>query len=94
MAKKESRVMLVYQAGIANIFRVDCFNLSPFGREARRVYQGDFRGAYMLAQGMGMEGAIVRTAWCNAAGDIANTKWSEDRDSQPFSENTHTVHVN
>lgn len=37
--------ILVYQGGIANIFKVDCFNLSPYGRNAVRVFQGTYRCA-------------------------------------------------
>lgn len=81
------RFMLVYQAGIANVFQVASFNLAPFGRDARRVYQGDFRTAESIAIGCGLAGAIVQTAACNQAGDIEHlTVWSEDLESQPFSD--------
>jgi hypothetical protein len=80
------RFFLVYQAGIANIFEVDCANLSGFGRNAKRLYQGDFRTAEAIAEGFGLAGGIVHTAACNNAGDITNDKWTDDLDSQPFSE--------
>ena len=80
------RFMLVYQAGIANLFRVDCFNLSDFGRNAQRIFQGDFRTAQYMAHGAGLAGAIVMTCACNMAGDIRCATWSDDLESQPFSD--------
>ena len=86
------RFMLVYQAGIANVFRVDCFNLATFGRNAKRVYQGDFKTAEAIAYGCGLAGAVVTTAACNQAGDIADAVWSDDLDEQPFSDKFNPVH--
>lgn len=83
------RIVLVYQAGICNVFHVTSFNLSDFGRDAVRIYQGDFRTGETLCYGLGLAGAVVRTAACNQAGDIARAHWSEDLDSQPFSEQFH-----
>jgi hypothetical protein len=88
------KAMLVYQAGIANVFQVACFNLAPYGREAKRVYQGDFRGAEHLARGMGLAGVTVRTGACNRAGDIAEATWSENLEEQPFSDHFRPVHAN
>lgn len=85
------RVMLVYQAGIANVYIVDCFNLAPFGRNARIINQGDFRGCELIAYGCGMVGAIVRTAACNRAGDISGETWTDDLESQPFSDKFNPV---
>ena len=81
-----TRVMLVYQAGIANLFKVDSFNLSDYGRNAERLYQGDFRTAENIAYGMGLMGATVHTAHCNQAGDISGARWSENLDAAPFSD--------
>jgi hypothetical protein len=78
---------LVYQAGIANVFRIDCANLEVFGRNAQRIYQGDFRTAEAIAFGLGMAGAIVHTMACNRAGDIIDATWTDDLESQPFSVN-------
>jgi hypothetical protein len=86
------RAMLVYQAGIANVFKVTSFNLSDFGRDAKRLYQGDFRGAVQLSRGLGLAGVTVRTAACNMAGDIARSHWTEDLESQPFSDKLINVH--
>jgi len=85
------KAFLVYQAGIANVFTVEAFNLAPYGRDAVRVYQGDFRGAEHIAHGMAIAGAMVRTAACNQAGDIVDATWSDDLDAQPFSDRFHPV---
>lgn len=77
---------LVYQGGIANIFEVDCANLDPYGRNARRFYQGDFRTAEAIARGLAIGMHIVHSAACNMAGDISNQKWTDDLDNQPFSD--------
>jgi hypothetical protein len=86
MAKRIKRAFLVYQAGIANVFAVESHNLADFGRDARRLYQGDFRGAENFARGLGAAGVIVHTAACNQAGDIIHARWSEDLEAQPFSD--------
>ena len=83
--------MLVYQAGIANLFQVNCANLSDSGRNAKRVYQGDFQTAESIAWGAGLAGAIVHSAACNRAGDIARETWTGDLDAQPFSESFRPV---
>jgi hypothetical protein len=88
------RIMLVYQAGIANVFKVDSFNLADYGRDALMIYQGDFRGAIMFAHGAGYAGAIVRTAGCNMAGDIEHQKWTQDFDLLPFSDQFTIVEEN
>lgn len=85
------KAMLVYQAGIANVFEVECLNLAPFGRNARLVYQGDFRGAENVAHGMGYAGATVRSAACNEAGNIRARTWSDDLESAPFHTKMHPV---
>ena len=83
--------MLVYQAGIANVFSVDSLNLSDFGRDAKRLLQADFRSCENFARGLKAAGVIVKTAACNMAGDIVNAKWSDDLDAQPFSENFNPI---
>jgi hypothetical protein len=83
---KVKRAMLVYQAGIANVFQVEAFNLSPFGREAKRLMQADFRTCEAFAKGLAAAGALVSTAHCNQAGDIAGRTWSENLEEAPFSD--------
>lgn len=87
------KIVLVYQAGIANVFEVKSFNMSDYGRDAKRLYQGDFEGGKRFAQGAGAAGATVRTAACNQAGDIAKAKWTEDLESQPFSDKLTKVEI-
>ena len=88
------KAMLVYQAGIANVFEVASFNLTDYGRDARRLLQGDFRSCEMFALGLGAAGVKVRTAACNAAGDIARGHWTEDLEAQPFHDSFRPVVAN
>lgn len=83
---RQLRLALVYQAGIANVFVVDTFTTFQSGRNAERLYQGDFRTAETMCHGAALAGAVVRTFACNMAGDVAGTTWTEDLDAQPFSE--------
>ena len=87
----ERRVMLVYQAGIANVFEVDSFNLADYGREAKRLIQSDFRTCEAFARGCAAMGAYVHSVHCNQAGDIANAQWSDDLDDAPFRESMRPV---
>ena len=89
-----TKAMLVYQAGIANVFEVKSFSLAGIGRDAKRLYQGDFRGAFEFSKGLGCAGAVVRTAACNAAGDIVDATWTNDLDSQPFSDHLRAITAN
>jgi hypothetical protein len=85
------RAFLVYQAGIANVFEVDCFNLANYGREAKRVLQPDFRTCETFARGLAYAGWKVASAQCNQAGDIAEARWSADLDTAPFSDKFNPV---
>lgn len=89
--KKVTKAVLVYQAGIANVFSVSSFNMSDFGRDARRLLQADFHSCECFARGLVAAGALVASAQCNQAGDISHSRWSEDLDSAPFSESFHPV---
>ena len=93
MAGKK-RAFLVYQAGLANVFEVRCHNLSPYGRDAKRLLQGTFGECVWFARGLGAAGWIIHTAACNEAGDIAGRTWSEDLDSQPFHDRMVSVEEN
>lgn len=90
-AGERLRFALVYQGGIANVFRVESSNLKPDGRNAERVHQGDFRSAEAIAFGAGLAGAIVHTFACNLAGDITNATWTDGLEGQPFSESFYPV---
>ena len=82
---KVRKAVLVYQAGLANVFAVDCFNMVEYGRNARRLMQHAFSPCENFARGLAAAGVLVATAHCNQAGDITNARWSEDLDSAPFS---------
>jgi hypothetical protein len=81
---KIERAVLVYQAGIANVFAVDSFNMADYGRDALRLMQGDFRSCEMYARGLAAAGVLVASAHCNQAGDIIRSRWSTDLDAAPF----------
>jgi hypothetical protein len=83
---KMSRAVLVYQAGIANVFAVTSFNLADYGRDAKRLLQADFRSCASFARGLQAAGVNVKVAACNQAGDIIGARWSEDLENQPFSD--------
>lgn len=83
---KLERAVLVYQAGIANVFDVDCFNFAPSGRTETLLLQADFRTCEAFCRGLAAADVAVATAACNVAGDCARQKWSEDLEAQPFSD--------
>ena len=92
MAKlKVQKAVLVYQAGIANVFAVKCFNMGPYGRDAKRLIQSDFRTCEAFARGLGVAGVVVVTMQCNCAGDIVDSSWSADLDEAPFSDSFRPV---
>ena len=88
------RAVLVYQAGIANVFEVDALNLQDTGRSAKRIQQDDFRTCEAFSRGLAHAGVVVRTAACNRAGNIREAKWTDDLDAQPFSEDFRPVNEN
>ena len=80
-------LVLVYQAGIANVFAVNKAHASAAKRETEtRVYQGDFRTAEAMIHGAWLAGARVHYAFCNQAGDIARRDWDTEQDSAPFAD--------
>lgn len=82
---KLKRAVLVYQAGIANVFAVECFNQHACDRKAKRLLQADFRSCEYFVKGLDAAGVKVKTLACNQAGDISEAHWSIDLNSQPFS---------
>lgn len=76
--------MLVYQAGIANVFQVDCFNMHPTGRKQSRLMQADYHSCQHFAKGLGQAGCCVRSAHCNQAGDISEHIWDDDMETALF----------
>jgi hypothetical protein len=87
----DKHAVLVYQAGIANVFEVDCLNFSNFGRNAKRLLQSDFRTCESFARGLAYAGYFVASASCNQAGDIVDSQWSDDLENAPFSDKFNPV---
>ena len=75
--EKSNRYVLVYQCGIANVFRVDSWNMADYGRVAERVLQGAYTTCIAFSRGLAEAGALVATAHCDLAGDIAGSHWTE-----------------
>lgn len=79
------KIMLVYQAGIANVFHVERFALT---REARgtqqRLLQHSFDACAWYVRGLVDAGAEHVVACCNMAGDIADRQWSYQLDNAPW----------
>jgi hypothetical protein len=88
----ERKAVLVYQAGIANIFEVKCFNLSDFGRDAKRLVQSDFRTCETFARGLKHAGYLITSLYCNQAGDISFSHWDENLVNAPFHDNFRPVY--
>jgi hypothetical protein len=83
---------LVYQAGIANVFEVESFNLADYGRDAKRLIQADFRTCESFARGLKAAGVDVITLHCNMTGDVADQKWSDSILDAPFNDKFHPVY--
>lgn len=77
------KFILVYQAGIANLFKVPSFD-SYTESANKRVFQGAFNTAEAMARGAMLAGAQVRVASCNHAGDIADAVWAQGLSDCPF----------
>ena len=87
--KRNKKYALVYQAGIANVFRVNCFNQANYGRNATRILQLDFHTCEMFCTGLMEAGAKVARFYCNQAGDITNSRWDTTEENAPFTEAMH-----
>lgn len=82
MAKQKKTLVLVYQAGIANVIEI---NHDGKGRGiAKRILQGTFAQCEWFMRGAQHAGADVDVAGCNMAGDILNRAWTRNLDSLPF----------
>lgn len=80
------KAALVYQVGIANVFRVDRLSTNPTGRNAQRISQSDFHTCEAFVAGLAFAGWEVVSYACNRAGDIATATWTDDLYSAPFSD--------
>jgi hypothetical protein len=89
--KTIEKAVLVYQAGIANVFSVECFNMQPFGREAQCLLQADFHTCETFCNGLKMAGVSVASAHCNMAGDIKDQPWNVNMDSALWREKMNPV---
>ena len=85
------KAVLCYQGGIANVFEVQCFNLAPYGRDAKRLLQGSFQQCEWYSRGLAAAGVSVTSMHCNQAGDISESVWSEDLEAAPFSDSAGPV---
>ena len=89
----KKRYVLVYQCGIANVFEVESFNLSDYGRDAKLVNQGAFTSNISFCNGLVEAGHAVKTAHCDKAGDITWSKWIEGMGNM-FSEHKYNIDRN
>lgn len=93
--KPTKTIVLVYQAGIANVFECDEAGVTQQDRgTSRRILQTDFRTAYWFVRGCGHAGAKVRTMSCNVAGDCARVDWTPGNEGTPFRENATIINMN
>lgn len=82
--RKVTKAVLVYQAGIANVFSVRRFNIQPYGRDAVRLCQADFHTCEAFAAGLAAAGVKVTSYHCNMTGDVAGQPWEEAIWEAPF----------
>lgn len=85
---KNSTYVLVYQAGIANIFRVSSPNPLPYKDvERARIFQGIFETAEAIFHGIhlgSLGSARLFYGFCNKAGDITKQEWNTTEYQAPF----------
>jgi hypothetical protein len=98
MRGQSNTFVLVYQGGLANLFRVPSSYVNPLfswsqldasqqrlaSMDTVRVYQGDFRTAEAMARGAILAGAEVRIASRNVAGDVKLHWWAHGLSDCPF----------
>jgi len=75
--------ILVYQPGIANLFRLPPLDTHTDGAN-ECMYEGDFRTAEAMTSPAILACAEVRVASCNRAGDIAELVWAQGLSDAPF----------
>ena len=73
------KIVLLYQCGIANVFRVNRFKRTAEGRNAVRLLQSDYHSCASFAAGAAAAGAMVRTEHCDLAGDVTDAPWNAGR---------------
>jgi hypothetical protein len=81
------KAVVVYQAGIANVFEVENFDAEASGRgNCRRLLQHAFGPCEWFARGLRSAGTHIASAHCNRAGDITDAKWDFDLTEAVFRE--------
>jgi hypothetical protein len=71
--------VLLYQVGIANVFRVPALDRDAIEQGPARVYQSDYRSAEVFCAGLIESGASVKVQHCDLAGDalLHVAKWAD-----------------
>ena len=75
-----TKLVLVYQAGIANIFQIQSDG------KFKRILQSSFKECEWFMRGAQFAGVDVDVAGCNMAGDIIDRAWTRNLESLPFSD--------
>ena len=65
------RFVLVYQGGIANVFRMSAIDIP----HRERVMQDSFRSCEVFVRGCQAAGAEIDVALCTAAGNATDRPW-------------------
>jgi hypothetical protein len=73
------RFVIVYQCGLANVFKVDRFTRSAEGRNAVRIMQHAYEPCAWFIKGLAHAGHSVRTAHCEKLGDCSEMPWEPGR---------------
>ena len=83
--KPVKRAILVYQAGLANVFEVKTISeVSARRGEAKRLMQHNFRLCEFFARGLEAAGCEVASMECNMPGDISSQTWRSYLTDAPF----------
>lgn len=93
--KKIQKFALVYQCGLANVFKVDSFSPTNDKRKAKRIYQGNFTITAAICVGIAFcQNTEVATFSCNQAGDITESEWTLGLDDCPFRDSAMEIYHN
>lgn len=84
--------VLVYQMGIANVFKVDRLTFDIDERNAKRLRQGSFLYCEEFVRGLQAAGCHVGSASCSMSGDITNQPWAPLDDSVVFFDKMNPVY--
>jgi hypothetical protein len=89
------KIMLVYlPEQVACVFKVDTFNLRDRDRNAKRLYEGDWKTAAALARAFRDAGAGVETVGSgNPWAKYKDSRWTDELHELPFYNEIELVHV-